>query len=67
MSQAKTVDAGLLNEVMDKVIAANEKSVTDYKAGKTNAIMFLVGQVMREMKGQADAPTVKAELEKKLG
>lgn len=66
MSQAKTVDAGLLAQVVDKVLAANEKSVTDYKAGKTNAIMFLVGQVMREMKGQADAGAVKATLEEKL-
>lgn len=67
MSQAKTVDAGFLGEMVDKVLAANEKSVTDYKAGKTNAIMFLLGQVMKEMKGQADAQSVKAELEKKLG
>lgn len=66
MSQTKTVDAGLLGEVVDKVLAANQKSVTDYKAGKTNAIMFLLGQVMKEMKGQADAQSVRAELEKKL-
>jgi aspartyl-tRNA(Asn)/glutamyl-tRNA(Gln) amidotransferase subunit B len=41
------------------VISANPKSVEDYKSGKTNAVMFLVGQVMKEMKGQADAGVVK--------
>jgi aspartyl-tRNA(Asn)/glutamyl-tRNA(Gln) amidotransferase subunit B len=62
----KETDTGLLKEVITKVLAANEKSVSDYKAGKTNAVMFLVGQVMREMKGKADATVVKEELEKAL-
>lgn len=51
-----------LDEIARKVIHANEKSVTDYKNGKQNAIMFLVGQVMREMKGKADANTVITKL-----
>jgi aspartyl-tRNA(Asn)/glutamyl-tRNA(Gln) amidotransferase subunit B len=62
----KQTDTKLLDEMVSKVIAGNEKSVADYKSGKQNAIMFLVGQVMREMKGHADAQTVKSELEKKL-
>ncbi|MDO8609451.1 MAG: hypothetical protein Q7R95_02800, partial [bacterium] len=37
-----------------------------YKSGKQNAIMFLVGQVMREMKGKAEAKIVIEELKKKL-
>ncbi len=55
-----------LDEVLKEVIKQNEKVVEDYKSGKTNAIMFLVGQAMRELKGKAKADTVKAELEKLL-
>ncbi|HNQ30940.1 MAG TPA: Asp-tRNA(Asn)/Glu-tRNA(Gln) amidotransferase subunit GatB [Candidatus Woesebacteria bacterium] len=58
----KIVDANILLEVVKKVIATNEKSVADYKAGKTNALKFLVGQVMKEMRGQADANAVKEAL-----
>jgi aspartyl-tRNA(Asn)/glutamyl-tRNA(Gln) amidotransferase subunit B len=65
-SKPKETNTALLDEVSTKVISANQKVVEDYKNGKQNAIMFLVGQVMREMKGQADAQTVRQELEKKL-
>ena len=44
----------------------NKKAVEDYKKGKENAIMFLVGAVMREMKGKADANIVKKKLIEKL-
>lgn len=60
-------DIDLLSEVADKIIAANEKAVNDVKSGNNpNAIMFLVGQVMREMKGKADAQTVKSKLQEIL-
>ena len=36
------------------VLSQNEKSVTDYKGGKTNALGFLVGQCMKASKGQAN-------------
>ncbi len=66
ISKPKETDLGRLDEVVKQVIATNEKSVADYKAGKTNALMFLVGQVMKEMKGQADAQTVKDALHNQL-
>jgi aspartyl-tRNA(Asn)/glutamyl-tRNA(Gln) amidotransferase subunit B len=66
MSKPKETDMGQLEKVVHEVIAANQKSVDDYRSGKTNAIMFLVGQVMKGMKGQADAGTVKTALEKAL-
>ena len=66
LAKPKETDMGRLTDVIKSVIVANEKSVADYKSGKTAAIMFLVGQVMREMKGQADAGVVKGELEKAL-
>ena len=59
-------DTTLLASVVDEVIKANEKAVSEYKSGKQNAIMFLVGQVMRGMKGKADATTARSALEKKL-
>ncbi len=55
-----------LEKVLKTVLESNQKSVDDYKAGKTNAIMFLVGQSMRELKGKEKADKVKAELEKLL-
>lgn len=59
----KETDANLLDEVGKRVIANNQKVVADITSGKGNAIMFLVGQVMKEMKGQANAQDVKAKLE----
>ncbi len=65
-SEEKTTDLNLLESVIVTTLAKSPEEVKSYKAGKENVIMFFVGQVMREMKGQADPQTVKAELEKKL-
>ena len=46
--------------------AENEKAVTEYKAGKENVIMFLLGATMRKLAVKADAQAVKAALEKTL-
>jgi aspartyl-tRNA(Asn)/glutamyl-tRNA(Gln) amidotransferase subunit B len=43
-----------LEKIIKDVIKKNEKSVADYRKGKKEALGFLVGQVMRETKGQAD-------------
>ncbi len=55
-----------LSDIIEKIISANEKSVHDYKAGKKEALGFLVGQVMRETKGQANPNLVNKILEEKL-
>ena len=47
-------DAGALGEIVDEVIAGNPKQVEQYKAGKTAVLGFLVGQVMKASKGQAN-------------
>jgi len=65
-SAPKQTDAKALVKVIEEVVAGNEKAVADYRGGKENVIMFLVGQVMRGMRGQADAAIVKTELEKTL-
>ena len=54
------------DELLLKVIQTYPKVVSDYKSGKQNAIMFLVGQVMKEMKGKADAKMVIEKLKKHL-
>lgn len=51
-------DAGQLTEVISKILDENEQSVTDYKNGKGRALGFLVGQVMKATKGQANPPMV---------
>lgn len=59
-------DTGALEAACDEAIAKNPKSVEDYKAGKENAFMFLVGQVMRASKGKANPNVVNELLKKKL-
>ncbi len=51
----KTVnDEEVLRSTIKEVILANTQSVEDYRAGKTKAMGFLVGQTMKAMKGKAD-------------
>ena len=64
LSQISSEDAIL--ELVRKVIADNPKSVADYRGGKTKAIGFLVGQVMKESKGRANPAMVNELLAKEL-
>ncbi|MCL1839078.1 MAG: Asp-tRNA(Asn)/Glu-tRNA(Gln) amidotransferase subunit GatB [Propionibacteriaceae bacterium] len=54
-----TDDDDALNAALAKVIAANADAVAKIKDGKTQAIGVLIGAVMREMKGQADAAKIR--------
>ncbi len=47
-------DEGAIKEVVLKILEANSQSIADYKAGKDRALGFLVGQAMKETKGQAN-------------
>lgn len=47
-------DEGEIRAIVEQVVANNEQSVADIKAGKDRAIGFLVGQVMKETKGKAN-------------
>ncbi|AYD40518.1 Asp-tRNA(Asn)/Glu-tRNA(Gln) amidotransferase subunit GatB [Clostridium fermenticellae] len=51
----------VLDEIIQKVLGENPKSVEDYKAGKTQAAGYLVGQVMKASKGKAN-PKLAREL-----
>jgi len=55
-----------LAAIAREAIAANPKAVAEYRAGKTVAIKFLVGQVMRATKGQANPQAAEAALESAL-
>ncbi|KAB0580723.1 Asp-tRNA(Asn)/Glu-tRNA(Gln) amidotransferase subunit GatB [Ideonella dechloratans] len=60
-------DSGALEKIVDEVIAANAKSVEEYKSGKDKAFNALVGQVMKASKGKANPAQATELLKKKLG
>jgi len=60
-------DTGALEKIVDDVLAANGKQVEQYKSGKTTVMGFLVGQVMKASRGQANPGIVNEILKKKLG
>ena len=64
---AQISDAGELRSVIDEVLAGNPVAVADYRAGKARAAGFLVGQVMKATRGQANAGLVQAALNERLG
>jgi len=59
-------DEGALKEMVSAVVEANPKSVEDYKAGKKKAMGFLVGQIMKASKGQANPTVINKLLTEKL-
>jgi aspartyl-tRNA(Asn)/glutamyl-tRNA(Gln) amidotransferase subunit B len=59
-------DAGALGAAVEKVLAENPAAVADYRAGKGAAIGFLVGQVMKATRGQANAAMVQSALRERL-
>jgi aspartyl-tRNA(Asn)/glutamyl-tRNA(Gln) amidotransferase subunit B len=63
---AQTSDPAAIEKFVDDVIAANQKVVADYKAGKTNVAGFLVGQVMKASRGKADPALAAALVKKRL-
>lgn len=65
-SLSQISDTSFLDEIADKIIAENEKSVTDYRNGKSNALGFLVGQCMKASKGKANPGLMKEIILKKL-
>lgn len=63
---AQVSDDSVLEKIAEDVLAANEKSVNDYKGGKTNALGFLVGQCMKASKGKANPAKMKEIILSKL-
>lgn len=63
----KMSDEGALEKICQEVVDENPQSIEDYKGGKEAAFFFLVGQVMKKTKGQADAKIATALLKKLVG
>jgi len=63
---AQISDEATLEKEIEAVIKENAKSVEDLKAGKTNALMFLIGQVMKKTEGKANPKKVQEILKRRL-
>lgn len=63
---AVNVSDDIIMTEVNHVLEEHKKAVDDYKSGKTNVIMFLVGMVLRHLKGKGDAGKVRKILEDKL-
>ena len=59
-------DTSELEKILDDILAANAKSVEEFRAGKEKAFNALVGQAMKATKGKANPATVNELLKKKL-
>ncbi len=62
----QVTDTGLIEQTAQKIIEQNPDAVANYRSGKITVIMYLVGQVMLEMKGKAQPDLIKSTLEKLL-
>ena len=59
-------DDSLIKDIIARVIANNEDSVNDYKAGHDRALKYLMGQVMKESKGQVNPSLANKLLQEEL-
>ena len=64
---AQMSDSGELERIIDAVLAANAKSVDEFRAGKEKAFNSLVGQAMKATRGKGNPTQVNELLKKKLG
>jgi len=60
-------DTGAIEAILDEILAANQKSVEEFRSGKEKAFNALVGQAMKATKGKANPSLVNELLKKKLG
>ena len=60
-------DEGEIIEIVNQVLAENEKAATDVKSGEMKAIGFLVGQVMKLSQGKANPALATELIKKQLG
>ncbi len=59
-------DTSIIEPIVDKVLALNENSITDYKNGRDKALQYLIGQVMKECKGKATPDLTRDLILKKI-
>ena len=63
----QVTDAGAIESIVDRVIAANADQVAQFRAGKHKVLGYLVGQVMKASGGALDPKQVNALMREKLG
>ena len=66
ISQIGQMGGNELEKIILEVLKNNQKAISDYKSGKEQALMFLIGQVMRETKGQANPEEIKKQIKNLL-
>ena len=59
-------DDSLIKDIINKVIDSNTESVNDYKSGHDRALKYLMGQVMKESKGQVNPALANKLLKEEL-
>lgn len=59
-------DISVIEPIVDRILQENPQSIADYKAGRTKALAFLVGQIMKETKGKASPDIVNDLILKKI-
>ena len=59
-------DTGTIEKIVESVLAANPQAVVDFKNGKTNALGWLMGQVMKESHGKANPKQATELLKERL-
>ena len=59
-------DTGAIEKIVESVLAANPQAVADFKNGKTNALGWLMGQVMKESHGKANPKQATELLKQRL-
>ncbi|MBZ1348659.1 MAG: Asp-tRNA(Asn)/Glu-tRNA(Gln) amidotransferase subunit GatB [Candidatus Liptonbacteria bacterium] len=59
-------DEKIIEQVIEEAVSENLKAIEDYKNGKENAIQFLVGQIMKKLKGRANPQILRKLLENYL-
>ena len=59
-------DTGAIEKIVESVLAANPQAVADFKGGKTNALGWLMGQVMKASHGKANPKQATELLKQRL-
>ncbi len=59
-------DTATLTQIIKEILERSPAAISDYKAGKQNALQFLIGQVMRETKGAANPEVIRELLLKNI-
>lgn len=65
-NQTAQINESQLEKAIDEAISENRKAVEDYKSGKQNVLMFLVGSVMRKIATKIDANLVRTKILEKI-